>query len=143
MNKKGFNPFIASIILVGFTFILGASVFSFMNSEILKQQAYAQELISQPLYVKFSAQFSQAECTNEGIECGVKENGANCYSILVENQEAIAYNYYIWTEGERGVSVCGPVKLESTTSRIINVYFDDDKVGNPPSLNSRVIPAKL
>ena len=143
MNKKGISPFIASVFLISLTIVLASIVFSFTSLQTIKQQEKVTELYSQPLLVNFKATFSSGDCITGGTQCGVREPNASCYTLLIENQEDMDVDYYIWTEGQAGVSFCGPIGVEKHTSELINVFFDLNKVGVlSKGINARVIPAK-
>ena len=133
MNLKGISPLIATVILVGFTILIGSIVLLTSTETINQETSNINELLEKPLVVRFNAQYG-GNCSQAGsITCSsdVNPNDQACYNLLVENTEDFNVNYVIRTHSELGSDFCGPFEIEAFNSKFIDVIYDKSKVGEP------------
>ncbi len=134
MDKRGISPLIATVLLVGFTIVLAAYLFSSnIGGKVIKTAETMQE--SSEL-IQFSAEYSDVNCTVDTL------SGDKCYSLLIKNEESKDVGYIIRTIGNIGSDVYSKdVLLSSRESKLIEVTFNCNKVGcENNNVKAEVIP---
>jgi hypothetical protein len=126
MEKRGINPLIASVFLIGLAFIIGLIVFASMGSVTRNTLSKQEEAVLSTEPINF--------------EVSLKENcGDNCYTLLISNKEEKEIGFLVRTIGDKGVDVYGGgVILSPYQARLFDITFDLNKVGN--KIETEVVP---
>jgi flagellin-like protein len=118
MKKKGLSSLLATVLLVGVTFIVGVIVI-LGGTDVQKSAMRSQEnFIGKVGIIDFDVNFKDAQCNIPG---------KNCYRVLIKNNEESKLNFVITTTTNLGISVSGPEEYE------LNPYSQNIFVVSYPS----------
>jgi hypothetical protein len=117
MKKRGVSPLIISVILIGFTFVLFITFFSW--SSTLTQSSF-NDIDFSPSLVDFNVKWSE-ETYND---CEETKNNY-CYVLLVENEEGFDVNYRVVTRSSKDIEVDEGYSLGAYESNLFIVHYDN------------------
>ena len=123
-KKKGESSLISIVLLIGFTIILGAVIFSYSNFEVNKQIS------------EFSKLKESTKLINLKIK-DVKVENFNKVNILLENNGGIDLdNVLVRINGDKGVSTIKEEGVKAYSTKLITEDINYDKIGNIKSIET-------
>jgi len=115
MNKKGINPLIASVLLIGVVIVAGVIIFVW-GTNLQKTTIDRQETDTARLgLTRFSSSFADTECT--------PEDKKYCYRLLIKNTENFPISVTVLTHTDSGSDVSAGYILNEFDRKIITVNY--------------------
>ena len=118
MNSRGVSPFIVTVLLVGFVFVIGIVIFSF-GIDIHRSTMEDQEVNLERLgLINYDAYFKDDVCRDDP-EVGSDEY---CYRLLISSSEDMNLKFIVTTVSDYGADI-DEFEFEPYQQKVVTIAY--------------------